>query len=246
MRYFAVLPARDISTRWLRVAELFLLSLVLIGGPQSSAFAQQQAAAQQQTQPEITLVPIDMVSPIERAQKSGTALALSLKDVTRMALQNNLDIAIADTNEEIDRQKLIAYQAYYDPTLSVNSSVSASNSANTQVTNASSTGFINTSKNLSVNATFNKQIPLYGGSVQGTWNTSRRATNQVNDLFSPSYNTTTSLRYTQPLWRNLKVDSARNNLKLFNIDSKITVHTHQHHRQNSAGLLESGQRYPKL
>lgn len=222
MRYFAVLPTRDISNKWPGVVALFLLSLVFTGGLPSQAFAQRQEAAHQQSQPEITLVPVDMVSPVERAQKSGTALALSLNDVTKMALQSNLDIAIADTNEQIDSQKLIAYQAYYDPTLSLSSTLSDSNSANTQLTNVSSTGFINSTKTVNLNAVINKNIPLYGASLQGTWNSSRRNTNQTNDLFSPSYSTQGSLQYTQPLWRNLKIDSARNNLKVFSLNSKMT------------------------
>jgi len=37
------------------------------------------------------------VSPIEQAEKNGTALRISLKDLTKLALENNLDIAISDT-----------------------------------------------------------------------------------------------------------------------------------------------------
>ena len=50
------------------------------------------------------------LSPIEKAEKDGTALQMSLKDLTKLALQNNLDIAISDTNEELFNLKVT--QAY--------------------------------------------------------------------------------------------------------------------------------------
>ena len=57
------------------------------------------------------------LSPIEKAQKDGTALPLSLKDITKLALQNNLDIAIQDTNEQLSQQKILQAFGDYDPKL---------------------------------------------------------------------------------------------------------------------------------
>jgi outer membrane protein len=234
MKHSGAFPGRGISYKWLSVLMLFTISLVLTSVPQAgaSAQAQQQAAAQpqaaaqqpaaapQQAQPEIAMIPVNLVSPIERAEKDGTALPMSLKDITKLALQSNLDIAIADTNEEINRQKVIAAHAVYDPSLSVRASTSSGNSANTQVTNASSTGYINTTKNSSWSLSFSQPLPIWGGSLSASWGSTRRDSNQVNDLFAPSYGTTGSLTYTQPLWRNLKIDSNRNQLRVVNLDVK--------------------------
>ena len=229
MRQFGAFPGRGISYKWLIVLTLFTLSLALTSAPQGRAFAQaqQQTAAQppatppQQAQPEIAMIPVDLVSPIERADKDGTALRMSLKDITKLALQANLDIAIADTNEEVNRQKVIAAHSAWDPSLSLSGSTSSSNSANTQVTNASSAGFINTTNAANWSFGLSQPLPFYGGSLNLSWGSNRRDTNQVNDLFSPSYGTSGTLRYTQPLWRNLKIDGNRQQLKVVNLDVQL-------------------------
>ena len=70
-----------------------VLALALSGG---------MAAIQEKTVPEMASqgdVSIP-ASSIERAEKDGTAYHISLKDLTKLALQNNLDIAISDTKVE--------------------------------------------------------------------------------------------------------------------------------------------------
>jgi outer membrane protein len=229
MKNLSAFPGRGISHKWLIVLTLFTLSLALTGASPGPAFAQAQqqtaaqqpAAAAQQAQPEIAMIPVDLVSPIERAEKDGTALRMSLKDITKLALQANLDIAIADTNEEVNRQKVIAAHAAWDPSLTLRGTTSSSNSANTQVTNASSAGYINTTNAANWSVGMSQPLPFYGGSLSLSWGSNRRDTNQVNDLFSPSFGTTGSLTFTQPLWRNFKIDSQRQQLKVVNLDVQL-------------------------
>src|SRR5262245_37658858 len=96
--------------------------------PQAPVQAQPQEPAQEQSLP---------LSPIEQAEKKGTALPLSLKDLTKLALQNNLDIAISDTNEEMYRQKVIGSYGKYDPALNVGFGVTSSQFPNTRLDNTS-------------------------------------------------------------------------------------------------------------
>jgi outer membrane protein len=233
MKYSGAFPGRGQSSyKWLSVLTLLIFSLAITSAPRMGAFAQQQtpdpqqagaqpAAASTQAQPEITMVPVNMISPIERAQKDGTALPMSLKDITKLALQSNLDIAIADTNEEVNRQRVISAQAAWDPSISVSAGTGSSNSANTQVTNAASTGYINNRKTADWSFALNQPLPFYGSSVTMSWGSNRAESNQVNQLFSPSYGTSGALRFTQPLWRNLRVDANRNQLKVVNLDVKM-------------------------
>ena len=86
-----------------------ILGLVLASTTLSSPIiiAQESAASSQEpAKPSDTegLPPLPL-SPIEKAQKDGTALPISLKEITKLALQHNLDIAIQDTNEELNQQK---------------------------------------------------------------------------------------------------------------------------------------------
>jgi outer membrane protein len=229
MKYFRAFPGRDQSYKWLSVLVLFALPLALTSAPQEGASGQQQtpaapqqpAAAPQQGQPDIAMVPVNLVSPIERAQKDGTALPMSLKDITKLALQSNLDIAIADTNEEVNRQSLIKAHAAWDPYLTASVAASTSNSANTQVTNATTAGYINTRDSANWSFQLNQPLPFYGGTLTMNWGSNRAASNQANDLFSPSYGTNGYVRYTQPLLRNLRIDANRNQIKVVNLDMKM-------------------------
>lgn len=72
------------------------LTVNLAGAPQAPAQTQETAPAQVSS----NLPPLPS-SPTEAAEKDGTALRMSMKDLTKLALQNNLNIAISDTNEEL-------------------------------------------------------------------------------------------------------------------------------------------------
>jgi outer membrane protein len=230
MRTFCAFRCRGERLKWFGILLIFTFCVMLTGASQWGAFAQDQQQAQQapaQTAPaaqqvqQIQLVPVSLEGPVQRAEKAGTAVKMSLRDVIKLALQNNLTIAIQDTNEDIKQQALIASHAVFDPTFGATLSTSSSNRANTQITNQSQTGFINTSKSASWNTNVSQPVPWYGGSLTLSWNTTRTDSNQVNDLFSPQYQTTSSLQFRQPLLRNLKIDQNRNAIKIANLNLKI-------------------------
>ena len=233
MRTSCAFPCRGVRLKWFGTVLIFTFSVILTSAPQWGAFAQDQQQTQQAQQApaqptqaaqqvqQIQLVPVSLEGPVQRAQKAGTAVQMSMRDVIKLALQNNLSIAIADTNEDIKQQALIASYAYYDPTFGASLQTSASNSTNTQITNQSSTGFINTSKSSYWNANVSQPVPWYGGSLTLSWNTSRRDSNQVNDIFAPQYSTSGGLSYRQPLMRNLRIDQNRNAIKVANLNLKI-------------------------
>ena len=79
------------------------LALTLSAG---NAVSQEKSVLEVANQRDISIP----ASSIERAEKDGTAYHISLKDLTKLALQNNLDIAISDTNEELYQSKVL--QAY--------------------------------------------------------------------------------------------------------------------------------------
>lgn len=155
-------------------------------------------------------------SPVEIAEKDGTALRLSLKDITKMALQQNLDIAIQDTNEELNRQKILQTYGNYDPSLTGQWNIGSRRNANTTQYDSSSESF-NQSDSLQYNFTF-KQPFKFGGAFQAQWNSGRSKSNSNAQVFNPSYTTSMTFQFTQPLWRNLKIDSNRNQIKLANLD----------------------------
>jgi outer membrane protein len=159
-------------------------------------------------------------SPVEQAEKSGKVVRLSLKDLTKLALQNNLDIAISDTNEELFQLKTVGAQGPYDPAITVGLGVGTFRRPNTNLTNRSVLGDFNQTDSANWNFGFTQNIPT-GGGITATYNTSRTDTNQAFALFSPSYNPSASFTFTQPLRRNFRTDQFRSTIRLANLDVQI-------------------------
>ncbi len=185
------------------------LSLALAPCPASLA---QEAAQAEAPKPQI-------LSPVERAVQNGTAVRLSLKDITKLALQNNLDIAISDTNEEIYQQRIIQAYGAYDPTISLNLGLRQTQSPNTNLATQSTSGNFSQTDLGNWNLSFSQSVKT-GGSFSASFNSNRNSNNQAFSLFNPQYNANTTLSFTQPLRRNLRIDNTRANIKLVNLDAK--------------------------
>jgi outer membrane protein TolC len=162
----------------------------------------------------------ELLSPVERAERDGSAARLSLKELTKIALQNNLDIAISDTNEVLYQQRLIQAFGPYDPALTINLGTSSSKSPNTNIATASSGASFNSFDRAFWNVQLAQNIPT-GGGFSYSYNTGRSDTNQAFALFTPQYNASQSIQFIQPLRRNFRTDQIRSNIKLVNLDLKI-------------------------
>jgi outer membrane protein TolC len=160
-------------------------------------------------------------SPIERAQKNGTALPLSLKDLTKLALQNNLDLAIQDTNEELYRQRVIQSHGVYDPMLTATLSTGSRKRANTNLATASTQGAFSQTDSAAWNFAFSQPIKT-GGTLSVQWNSDRSDSNTAFSLFNPQYTSGASVTFTQPLLRNFRIDQNRGQIKLVNLDLEIS------------------------
>jgi outer membrane protein len=212
-------PRRAAGINPFKILGILGLALVLPFGASSAqdkpAAAPAQASATMKADEQLAPLPL---SPIEIAEKDGNALRLSLKDLTKLALQNNLDIAISDTNEELYQQKV--FQAYgpYDPAVTAGLGVQSRKSANTNLSNRAANNY-NKTDYAYWNFGFTQNLPT-GGGIQATYNTSRQDTNQIFALFTPQYNASASVQFTQPLRRNFRTDQIRSNIKLVNLDLK--------------------------
>jgi len=184
---------------------------------QQATSAQQAAATQQAADAQMAPLPL---SPVEKAQKDGTALPLSLKDITKLALQNNLNIAIQDTNEQIYQQKIIQAYGPYDPTITVGLGVRSTKSPNTRQDTKSTAGNFNKTDFANWNSSITQNFKT-GGGISASYNSSRNDNNQLFSLFTPQYNSSLSLNFTQPLRRDFRIDQYRGTIKLANLDIKI-------------------------
>jgi outer membrane protein len=214
--------ARSAFPRWASVS--FSMSILLficstIFSPVT--IAQQAAPLDNEAATAISSADDDLppqpLSPIEKAQKDGTALLISLKDLTKLALQNNLDIAIEDTNEELSRQAIIQSQGVYDPSLAARFTFNSNRNPNTNLATKSTTGSFSQRKQANWNFTFTQPVKT-GGSLEIGWNSGRSDQVTTFTLFNPQYNASGSISFTQPLWRNFRIDDNRSQIKITNLD----------------------------
>jgi HAE1 family hydrophobic/amphiphilic exporter-1 len=182
---------------------------------------QAPAAGQDLTQGPLPPLPPLPLSPTEKAEKDGTALRLTLKDVTKMALKNNLDIAIQDTNEVLSQQAIVQAYGQYDPSLTVGLGVQSQKSPNTNLATESSGGNYSTMDYANWNFGFQQNVRT-GGNYSVQYNSNRTASDVGFFLFSPQYNTSVTLTFTQPLLRNLRIDQNRGQIKLASLDLKTS------------------------
>jgi outer membrane protein TolC len=211
---------------------IFSLTLTLFWGFGRRALAEEPKQGAQTTQ-----VPSFPMSPIEQAEKDGTALHISLKELTKLALQNNLDIAISDTNEAMYQQKVIQTHGYYDPTINLTLATGRTKSANTNITNQSTTTF-NQRDSASWNFSITQYVPT-GGGFTGIFNSGRSDTNQTASLFTPQFSSTAQFQFTQPLWRNRRVDQTRSTIKLENLDLKTNDSKFKQSVTNTIASIQS-------
>ncbi|MBZ5496072.1 MAG: TolC family protein [Acidobacteriia bacterium] len=197
------------------VLAILSLSTLVSWGPSRGVLAQEQKQDAPATQ-----IPSFLLNPIEQAEKDGTALHISLKELTKLALQNNLDIAISDTNEAMYQQRVIQTYGYYDPAINLSLSTGSTKSANTNITNQSKDKSPFNQRDTAVwNFSITQNIPT-GGGITATYNSSRIDTTQAASLFTPQFQASTQIQFTQPLRRNFRIDQTRSNIKLYNLDLK--------------------------
>ncbi len=225
MKIVSASPRRMSFLKFLTVITAFGLALALTSAPQQVSYAQAaspQAAPAQATPAQDTSAqqPPEYFSPIEKAEKDGTAIRLSLKDLTKLALQNNLDIAIQDTNEELYQQRLVQTYGPYDPAITAGLGVQGTKSANTNLATASTQGSFNSNDLAYWNFGFSQNFKT-GGGLTANWNTRRTDTNQAFALFSPQYSANFQVQFTQPLRQNFRIDANRNNIRLANLNMKM-------------------------
>ncbi|MGI8788832.1 MAG: TolC family protein [Pyrinomonadaceae bacterium] len=146
--------------------------------------------------------------------QSSQTLPLTLNEAIRKALENNNDIEVARNDVRFQETQLRSLQGIYDTTLTVTPNYSRS----------SSTGS-NGSNDFRVDAGINKFFERGGGSINSFFNNSQTGSNSRNNT---AFNQTSSLgtassttffsnlgiSYTQPLFRNFRVDNNRRQIKI--------------------------------
>jgi HAE1 family hydrophobic/amphiphilic exporter-1 len=170
---------------------------VALGGLGAPTALAQQAAEAAQSKP---------------AQRVGVDQAkrvrLTLREALLLALENNRDIEVERLNVQLNEFDLRAAQGVYDPALGVNFYYDRRTIPATSIFASGKTD------NLVGTATLAQRLPWQGGNLQATFDNNRATTANPFNVLNPQYTTNLSFAFTQPLWRNRQIDSARRQIKI--------------------------------
>jgi len=157
-------------------------------------------------------------SPIGRQAPGGTR-DLTLEQSVNLALEKNLDIQVSRLEPQSTDLQVAGFRNTYRPVLSttfgqrdvVNPPTSQLNGG-TSVNNGTTT----------YNFGMNQAVPWLGGSYSVGWTNSRLSTNNLFANYNPSYSSTLTASYAQPLMRGFKIDNTRQQLQVALINRDIS------------------------
>jgi len=146
--------------------------------------------------------------------QTGQTVPLSLNEAIRKALENNNDIEVARDDVRFQETQLRSLQGAYDLVFSVTPNFSRNASTGSTASN-----------DFRVDAGVNKLFERGGGSINTFFNNSQTGNNSRNNTnfnqtsslgttSSTTYFSNLGVNYTQPLFRNFRVDNTRRQIKI--------------------------------
>lgn len=160
----------------------------------------------------------DLQSPTGRLLPGGLR-ELSLEESVQLALEQNLDIQVSRLEPQSVDLQVAGFRNTYRPVLSTTfGQRDVVNPPTSQLNGGTSVN----NDTLTYNFGVNQSVPWGGGTYTVGWNNSRLSTNNLFANFNPSYQTTLTASYTQPLIRGFRVDNTRQQLEVAQINRDIS------------------------
>jgi outer membrane protein TolC len=171
--------------------------------------------------PDFTAPPRPLPGPERVGVDVSNQLPLSLEDAIKLALQNNNDIDATRNDVEIAEFNLRGARGVYDPLLfseglyeSVSNPVASAigGAVNGSVTQRRAFG----------SAGVSGFSPWFGGVYSARFDSSRTITSNTNAFLNPQFPSVLAFNYTQPLWRNRRIDSNRRQIEIAKKNLNLT------------------------
>jgi outer membrane protein len=137
---------------------------------------------------------------------------ISLQETVELALKNNRDIEVERVNTQLSHFGLESAQGQYDLQFRFGPSFSSSTVPVASVLGGGPGGRV-TLDTYTWNGGL-QQLLSNGGNVSLFFDNNRQTTNNVFVVLKPQYNTSLGFNFTQPLFRNLKIDPARREIRI--------------------------------
>ena len=176
-----------------------LAFIVLLALPSQPAFTQQHQTGHQ--------IPFELVGVDTSKEK-----ALSLQEAVELALKNNRDIEVERINMEVSQFGLKGAQGYYDPLFSFGPSFTSRTIPVASILGGGPNGAV--ANDSYIWNTGLQQHFTSGANLNLFFNNSRDTTNNAFNVLNPQFNNSLGFSFTQPLFRNLKIDSFRREIRI--------------------------------
>jgi len=150
----------------------------------------------------------------------GAPLELTLRDAIERALRDNLDIQVERDFLELGDLRTLEARGAYDPLTGFNISKASSSTPTTSVLQAGAIA-TETSASRAFGPTFSQLLPS-GGSIVAGFPMAQTSTNNAFSFVNPLYSSDLTLGVQQPLLRGFVNNPVRRELRILNLDSRIT------------------------
>jgi len=137
------------------------------------------------------------------------AVPMTLDEAVRRAADSNLDIAVERLNPQTFDLTLAGLEAVYHPTATSRYGRTDNVRLPTSLLNPGAPNI----STMTYNVGATQLMRWGGGSLATTFNNSRQISSDVFSNFNPQFNSQLSFSYVQPLLRNFRIDSTRQQIK---------------------------------
>jgi outer membrane protein len=153
------------------------------------------------------------------ASQAGPVRRLSVEEAVRLALEQNLSLQVQRLEPQLQDLTIAQVKTAWTPGISSTISNASSTSPISSFFSGAADQLVNDRFGVSVQA--NQFLP-WGANYNVTWNNTRGKSNSVFDSPNPALSSNLSASYTQPLLRNFKIDSTRQQLLISRKNREMT------------------------
>ena len=160
--------------------------------------------------------------PVRPPDPGGPRVSLTLEDAVKRALENNLDIAVQRIGLQTYDVDIASIRSVYSPTVSSLVMNQSSKNASTSTISGGRTGATINNTTFLFNGGMVQDVPWGGGNFNLQLDNRRSATSNLTATINPQYTPTWSAQYNQPLLRDFKIDTTRQQLLVTRINQEIS------------------------
>jgi outer membrane protein TolC len=153
---------------------------------------------------------------------SGPRVSLTLEEAVKRALENNLDLAVQRIEQQTYDVTIASIRSVYSPLVTSQLSSQTSKFASTSTISGANTGQTITNDTLVFNGGLVQDVPWGGGNLGITLENRRQATTSLTATVNPQYTPTWAAQYTQPLLRDFRIDSTRQQLLVTRLSQEVS------------------------